>query len=161
MLTTVSLVSGGRSLDTAWGTMRKVRVPVMPDRMSHTSFTDLPRISMPFTSSTSSPSWSRPLFSAAPPRTIRPIITASPSFRTVAPYNTHKQMFDHQHHYTCRMNTVSSALFYTFLYMWNRWEMVRGIKGLGRNGWNCSKRGRKLISQWRSRLVERICETCL
>lgn len=73
----------------ALGTIMNVRGPVITDRISQTSFMDLPRISTPFTSNTSSPSWSSPLFSAAPPLTIRPIITASPSFRTVAPC-THK-----------------------------------------------------------------------
>lgn len=66
--------------------MRKVKVPVIRLRISHTSFTVFARISIPFTSSTSSPSWSKPLLSAAPPFTILPIITASPSFRTVAPW---------------------------------------------------------------------------
>ena len=126
--------------------MRKVRVPVMPDRMSHTSLTDLPRISMPFTSSTSSPSCSRPLFSAAPPRTIRPIITASPSFRTVAPCNTQKQLLNDRQHCTCSMSTVRTAMFchelwmtFTFLHMRNRQQVVCNIEGLGLNGWNCSK----------------------
>lgn len=70
----------------ALGTIMNVRGPVITDKISQTSFIDLPRISTPFTSNTSSPSWSSPLFSAAPPLTIRPMITASPSFRTVAPY---------------------------------------------------------------------------
>jgi len=65
--------------------MRKVKVPVIRLRISHTSFTVLARITIPFTSKTSSPSCSSPLRSAAPPFTILPIITASPSFRTVAP----------------------------------------------------------------------------
>ena len=126
--------------------MRKVRVPVMPDRMSHTSLTDLPRISMPFTSSTSSPSCSRPLFSAAPPRTIRPIITASPSFRTVAPCNTQKQLLNDRQHCTCSMSTVRTAMFchelwmtFTFLHMMNRQQVVCNIEGLGPNRWNCLK----------------------
>lgn len=61
-------------------------------RMSKTSLTSLPRISTPLISRTSSPSCSRPLRSAAPPFTMRLMITLSMSFRTVAPWL-------HQHKY--------------------------------------------------------------
>jgi hypothetical protein len=97
---------------------------------------------MPFTSSTSSPSCSRPLFSAAPPRTIRPIITASPSFRTVAPCKIHKQLFNNHQHCTYSMSTVRTALFchylwliYSFLHTWIRQQAVCSIEGLGMGGW--------------------------
>lgn len=52
---------------------------------SKTSLTSFPRISMPLISRTSSPSCNSPLFSAAPPFTIRLMITESISLRTVAP----------------------------------------------------------------------------
>lgn len=60
-------------------------VAAEPTRMSKTWLTSFPRISMLFISRISSPSDSRPLRSAAPPRTMRLMITLSISLRTVAP----------------------------------------------------------------------------
>lgn len=59
---------------------------------SQTSFTDFPLMSIPLISRISSPSWSSPLRSAIPPFTIRPIRTASPSLRTVAPWKNTRDL---------------------------------------------------------------------
>lgn len=62
-------------------------------RMSKTWLTSFPLISIPLISNISSPSDRSPLRSAAPPRTMRLIMTLSISLRTVAPCSqTHRGM---------------------------------------------------------------------
>merc|ERR1719445_669791 len=65
--------------------MTKVRVPDISHRVEQMSCTDRPQSFRLLTSRTSSPGWRAPLLSAAPPLTILPMTTLSPSFLTVAP----------------------------------------------------------------------------
>lgn len=76
-------------------------------RMSKTSLTSLPRISTPLISRTSSPSCSRPLRSAAPPFTMRLMITLSMSFRTVAPW-LHQHKYGENKPTKGRLNVIRS-----------------------------------------------------
>ena len=77
--------SGTLEIGDCAGMITNVSVPDIWHRVEQISWTDFPHSFRPLTSRTSSPGWRAPLLSAAPPLTILPMTTLSPSFLTVAP----------------------------------------------------------------------------